>query len=54
MTAGLKPYPAMKDSGVPCLGDVPDHRAVRRGKEMFRCIDVRFGAWRRRASNGVF
>jgi len=25
MIAGLKPYPAMKDSGVPWLGEVPEH-----------------------------
>ena len=25
MIAGLKPYPAMKDSGVPWLGEVPAH-----------------------------
>ena len=25
MIAGLKPYPAMKDSGVPWLGQVPEH-----------------------------
>lgn len=25
MIAGLKPYPSMKDSGVPWLGDVPEH-----------------------------
>jgi type I restriction enzyme, S subunit len=25
MIDGLKPYPAMKDSGVPWLGDVPEH-----------------------------
>ena len=24
MSANLKPYPAMKDSGVPWLGEVPD------------------------------
>lgn len=28
--AGLKPYPAMKDSGVPWLGEVPEHWEVRR------------------------
>lgn len=27
---GLKPYPAMKDSGVPWLADVPEHWEVRR------------------------
>ena len=30
MIADLKPYPAMKDSGVPWLGDVPAHWEVRR------------------------
>lgn len=28
--AGLKPYPAMKDSGVPWLGEVPEHWGVQR------------------------
>lgn len=37
----LKPYPAYKDSGVPWLGEVPAHWEVRRGKALFRCIDVR-------------
>ena len=32
MIANLKPYPAMKDSGVPWLGEVPEHWAVRRLK----------------------
>lgn len=31
MIAGLKPYPQMRDSGVPWLGDVPDHWRVERG-----------------------
>ncbi len=30
MIADLKPYPAMKDSGVPWLGEVPEHWEVRR------------------------
>ena len=30
MIADLKPYPAMKDSGVPWLGEVPEHWKVRR------------------------
>ena len=30
MIADLKPYPAMKDSGVPWLGEVPEHWDVRR------------------------
>ena len=28
MIADLKPYPAMKDSGVPWLGEVPEHWEV--------------------------
>ncbi len=30
MTPALHPYPAYKPSGVPCLGDVPEHWEVRR------------------------
>ena len=30
MIADLKPYPAYKDSGVPWLGEVPEHWEVRR------------------------
>ena len=30
MTPGIKPYPAYRPSGVPWLGDVPEHWAVRR------------------------
>jgi type I restriction enzyme S subunit len=41
MIAELKPYPAMKDSGVPWLGKVPAHWDVKRGKALFRCIDIR-------------
>ncbi len=41
MIQNLKPYPAYKDSGVPWLGQVPEHWAIRRGKVLFRCIDVR-------------
>jgi type I restriction enzyme S subunit len=37
----LKPYPAYKDSGVPWLGKVPEHWEVKRGKNLFHCIDVR-------------
>ena len=32
MIADLKPYPAMKDSGVEWLGEVPEHWEVRRLK----------------------
>lgn len=38
MIDGLKPYPAMKDSGVPWLGQVPEHWAVRRLRNL---VDVR-------------
>lgn len=41
MTHDLKPYPSMKDSGVPWLGEVPEHWKVRRGKNLFRCVNVR-------------
>lgn len=41
MIANLKPYPTMKDSGVEWLGEVPEHWGVRRGKNLFRCIDIR-------------
>ena len=34
MIADLKPYPAMKDSGLPWLGAVPEHWAVRRLKTL--------------------
>jgi len=32
MIEGLKPYPAMKDSGVPWLGEVPEHWGIERLK----------------------
>jgi type I restriction enzyme S subunit len=35
--ADLKPYPAIKDSGVPWLGQVPMHWGLRRGKYLFHC-----------------
>ena len=41
MIAGLQPYPAMKDSGVPWLGKVPEHWDVRRLKYLLRERDVR-------------
>jgi type I restriction enzyme S subunit len=37
----LKPYPAYKDSGVPWLGQVPEHWEVRRIKTLFRETDER-------------
>ena len=36
MIADLKPYPAMKDSGVEWLGEVPEHWEVRSSGEF--CI----------------
>lgn len=36
MIASLKPYPAMRDSGAPWLGDVPEHWAVLRTKTLLR------------------
>ena len=41
MTTALKTYPAMKDSGVAWLGEVPEHWEVRRAKFLFREIDHR-------------
>ena len=38
MVADLKPYPAIKKSGVPCLGEVPEHWDVRRLKWVSRLI----------------
>jgi len=37
----LKPYPAYKDSGVPWLGQVPEHWEVRRTKTVLRERNVR-------------
>ena len=36
MIPDLKPYPAMKDSGVEWLGQVPEHWKMLRGKWLFR------------------
>lgn len=41
MIGELKPYSAYKDSGLPWLGELPEHWEIRRGKNLFRCIDVR-------------
>jgi len=41
MTAGLKPYPEYKDSGLPWLGRVPDHWDMTRMKHLFRERNVR-------------
>jgi type I restriction enzyme S subunit len=39
--AHLKPYPAMKESGVPCLGQVPEHWKVRKLRGMLRAVTER-------------
>ena len=39
MIADLKPYPAMKDSGVEWLGEVPEHWEVRRLKQLTRFVN---------------
>ncbi|CAN5374700.1 restriction endonuclease subunit S [soil metagenome] len=41
MIGDLKPYPAIKDSGVPWLGEVPEHWKVTRVKNLLRTVDVR-------------
>jgi type I restriction enzyme S subunit len=41
MIDALKPYPAYKDSGVPWLGQVPEHWEVRRTKTVLRERNVR-------------
>lgn len=41
MIEDIKPYPAYRDSGVPWLGEVPEHWVVRRCKYLLRERDVR-------------
>ena len=41
MIADLKPYPAMKDSGVPWLGLVPEHWEVRKLRQVLKRITER-------------
>lgn len=41
MIASLEPYPRMKDSGIPWLGDVPKHWEIQRAKNIFGCVDIR-------------
>jgi len=41
MTNELQPYPAMKDSGLPWLGEIPEHWDVRRAKYYYREVDER-------------
>jgi len=40
MTADLTPYPAMKDSGVEWLGDVPDHWKIEPGRALLKVKSV--------------
>jgi type I restriction enzyme S subunit len=39
MIADLKPYPVMKDSGVPWMGELPEHWELERAKWLFRKMD---------------
>lgn len=41
MISDFKPYPAYKGSAIPWLGDMPEHWEIRRGKNLFKCIDMR-------------
>ena len=41
MRLRLKPYPAMKDSGVPWLGDVPEHWSVLPNRALFSEVKER-------------
>jgi type I restriction enzyme S subunit len=43
MNRELKPYPAYKDSGVPLLGQMPEHWEARRIKTLLREKDARSG-----------
>lgn len=42
MTAGLRPYPEYKGSGLPWLGKVPSHWQLRRAKYLLRELDRRW------------
>src|SRR3990172_12344167 len=41
MISNLKPYPAMKDSGVPWIGDVPEHWEVLPNRALFTEVKER-------------
>jgi type I restriction enzyme S subunit len=41
VTRGLDPSVPLKPSGMPWLGDIPQHWEVRRAKYLLHCIDVR-------------
>ena len=53
MIADLKPYPAMKDSGVPWLGEVPEHWECDARLRTVLQIDVRVGNTAREERAGV-
>ncbi len=44
MIADLKPYPVMKDSGVPWLGKVPEHWEILRGVAAYKTRQVKTSA----------
>ncbi|MCS6997461.1 MAG: restriction endonuclease subunit S [Casimicrobiaceae bacterium] len=46
MIDDLKPYPAYKDSGVPWLGEVPEHWSVKRLKSTVRNVIEQSAEWR--------
>ena len=41
MIADLKPYPAMKDSGVPWLGELPEHWEIRKLRNVLKRVSER-------------
>ena len=41
MIADLKPYPAMKESGVPWLGKVPEHWGIWKLRSVLRRVTER-------------
>ena len=41
LTTQYRPYPCYRPSGVPWLGDVPEHWDARRGKALLRPVDIR-------------
>ena len=41
VTRGLDPSVPLKDSGIPWLGEIPEHWEVRRAKYLFREVDYR-------------
>ena len=53
MTTDLKPYPRMKDSGVPWLGEVPEHWDVRRLAQIGKLLKGSGGNKEDEVSTGV-